>query len=363
MDRPLTTQYKLWNRKALCLVLLFYWIMATLYYFTILFNVRSYNKPGIPFWAGESYARILLDYGLKFLLTIPVWFLIFRAMQKVSIKGRLAVHIITLPLFVFLWKGIYYRLCDRFGLGHLSGDAEVWDIYIPFLFYTLQFALFHVYHYYGQLQQEQLRSSILRALAYKSEIATLKAQIQPHFLFNTLNSISAGLPIEEEDTRQSIARLADTFRYAMNTAQKEQVSFREELDFIQNYLSLERERFSDRLEVVYQIDPDSLKASVPPLILQPLVENALKHGISKSPGGGVITLITAVKDRKIHFTITDTGAGLNGNTQKAPFKEGIGLQNTRLRLQKLYGEELIIRIDDPGGSTVYFSIPFSHCHE
>ena len=241
-------------------VLFFYWFMATVYYFTILYNVRSFTNPGETVWAGESYTRILMDYALKFLLTIPVWVLIFKVLQNIVLWKRILVHLLTLPLFIFLWKNGFYLLCDYFGYGHLRGDAEVWDIYIPFLFYILQFALFHVYYFYSQLQEQQRLSADLKQLAFKSEITTLKAQIQPHFLFNTLNSISAGLPIEEEHTRKSIARLADTFRYAMNTASKEYISFTEELHFIQNYLALEQERFSDRLEVVYNIEPVALQS-------------------------------------------------------------------------------------------------------
>ena len=268
-----------------------------------------------------------------------------------------------MPLFIIVWKAAYYFLCDRWAFGHLRGHGEVWDLYIPFLFYSLQFALFHVCDYYQQLQQQQKLSAELKQLAFKSEITTLKAQIQPHFLFNTLNSISAGLPLEEEHSRQSIARLADTFRYAMNTAQKDTIALRDELHFIQNYLALEQERFSDRLEVVYTIDPRALPASVPPFLLQPLIENALKHGISKCIEGGIIQLNIKVGQAKIYFEVIATGAGLNGHRGKNIFQSGIGLQNTRLRLAKLYNEVLQVNSHSPRGTKVHFSIPLKPYHD
>jgi LytS/YehU family sensor histidine kinase len=193
-------------------------------------------------------------------------------------------------------------------------------------------------------------------------MATLKAQIQPHFLFNTLNSISASLPIEQEPTRKSIARLADTFRFAMNTAEKEQVPFREELEFIQNYLALEQERFTDRLRVIYSVDKAALHSCVPPFLLQPLIENALKHGIGKSIEGGTLELQVRVANQKTYFEIRDTGVGLNGYTKSALLQKGIGLKNTRERLLKLYNEEIQISSLDPKGTTVQFSIPFIPCH-
>ena len=350
------------QRLLLVAVIIFYWFMATVYYITIVFNTRAFVKPDEPIWAAESYWRILMDYGLKLLLTIPIWLIIFKVLRKMALWQRLLVHVVTLPLFVFSWKALFYFFCDTFGYGHLRGDGQVWDIYIPFLFYLLQFAIFHVYDYYKALQTEQKLAARLKQLALHSEMATLKAQIQPHFLFNTLNSISASLPIEQEPTRKSIARLADTFRFAMNTAEKEQVPFREELAFIQNYLALEQERFTDRLRVVYAVDEAALHSCVPPFLLQPLIENALKHGIGKSIEGGTLELLVRVADQKTFFEIRDTGAGLNGYTKSDLLQKGIGLKNTRERLLKLFNEEIQISSLHPKGTNVQFSIPYIPCH-
>jgi LytS/YehU family sensor histidine kinase len=304
-----------------------------------------------------------MDYALKLLLTIPIWLVIFKALTQKRVWKQILMHLCTLPLFVFGWKTLFYLLCDFFGFGHLSGAGEVWDIYIPFLFYILQFSLFHVYDYYKQLQHQERIANELRELSLKSEMSILKAQIQPHFLFNTLNSISAGLPREEEHTRECISKLADTFRFAMNTAKKDRIPFKEELSFIQNYLALEQERFTDRLTLKYEIAPQILSASVPPFLLQPLIENALKHGIAKSIEGGSIFVKAQLKHKKLHIEVCDTGAGIDGSSQEELLSKGIGLQNTRLRLQKMFKEELYITANNPKGTRVYFSIPYLNSNE
>jgi LytS/YehU family sensor histidine kinase len=139
----------------------------------------------------------------------------------------------------------------------------------------------------------------------------------------------------------------------MNTAQKELITLEEELDFIKNSLVLEQERFRDRLQVVYDVDPLAHRMMVPPMLLQPIIENAIKHGISKSVEGGVVSVRIYLGKDKIHFEIKDTGA----DTEL--FKKGIGLRNTQQRLKKLYNEDIVIAANTPKGTKVSFDIPFN----
>ncbi|HEX8334965.1 MAG TPA: histidine kinase [Segetibacter sp.] len=356
----------LWQRKLfwgislkeLALLLSFYFFMATAYYIAIVYNTRHFLK-GSTDVSWVSFSRELMDYGLKFLLTIPLWWLVFRGLKAIALWKKLMVHFVTLPLFVLSWRTIYYYFCDKIGYGHLNGDGSVWDIYIPGLFYAVQFGLFHMINYYNALQKQQKLSAELKQLAVQNEMNVLKAQIQPHFLFNTLNSISAAVPPHNEHTRELIAKLADVFRYAMNAAQKELITLEEELDFIKNSLVLEQERFRDRLKVVFDIDPRAHKMLVPPMLLQPIIENAIKHGISKSVEGGVVSVKIFLEENKINFEIRDTGAGLNGYSVSRLFSKGIGLSNTRQRLKKLYNEDINIVANTPKGTTVSFNIPFT----
>lgn len=299
----------------------------------------------------------MLDYALKLMLTVPIWFTVFKMLPPKPIWKRIIIHLIALPIFVFGWKFIYYTICEWLGYGHMRGPSQIWDVYIPFLFYALQFALFHVWDYSQRLQEQQQKAAELAQLAHNAELHNLKAQLQPHFLFNTLNSINASLPPREEHTRELITRLADTLRFAMNAAQHDFIPFKQELTFVQDYLSLEQERFADRLQVRYAVDDNTLDVPVPPFILQPLVENALKHGIAKKLEGGTVTVSAKLHDGRLLLNVTDTGAGINGYAQPQLLQKGIGLKNTHLRLQKLFGEGLHIQSAQPQGTSVAFSIP------
>jgi len=355
-----------WGRKLFwgitigeaAVVLGFYLFMAITYKITINLNSRSFLPPGEPLFAFSKAKREFADYAIKLLLTIPIWWFIFRVLRKLSLGKKLLVHLAGLPLFVFGWKEIFYYVCEQVGWGHLTSDGEIWDIYIPALFYILQFGVFHMYHYYKQLREEQRVASELRQLSLQGEMNALRAQIQPHFLFNTLNSISASVPSQLEHTRELIHRLAETFRFALNYSDSDFVPLRKELDFIRAYLELEKERFSDRLKVEYEIVESTLKTPVPPMLLQPLIENALQHGISKSVEGGLIKISIKPLQNNIVIEISDTGAGLTVTAQEALTK-GIGLRNTNQRLQRLYGKSIQIGPNRPSGAKVYFEIPRS----
>jgi two-component system, LytTR family, sensor kinase len=185
----------------------------------------------------------------------------------------------------------------------------------------------------------------------------LKAQIQPHFLFNTLNSISASVPKEMEHTREMIAKLADTFRYSLQASEQEWISLEEELDFTKTTLDLEKERLKKRLTVVYNIDESLLGIKIPPMLLQPITENAIKHGIAPSIEGGTITIEIRREKNKALVSISDTGIGYQGQLNEKLFEKGIGLRNTNLRLLKLYNEKIVVEKNVPTGLKFSFTIP------
>ena len=136
-------------------VLAFYIFMAASYGITLSLNVTELRKPGDPLIRIAELGPQFLDYGLKLVVTIPIWLLIFRVMKNRPMWAKLSVHLLTLPFFVFTWKALYYNVCDKLGIGHLYGRAEVWDVYIPGLVYILQFVLFHLYDYYLALKKHE----------------------------------------------------------------------------------------------------------------------------------------------------------------------------------------------------------------
>jgi LytS/YehU family sensor histidine kinase len=265
-----------------------------------------------------------------------------------------------LPLFTVISSEASYFIQSFPAMGgakHLGWPILFWEYFNIIFIYLFLFSGVHIFENYIQLKQQQEKEKELLKLAHQSEMNTLKAQIQPHFLFNTLNSISASVPSHLEHTRVLIARLADTFRFALNASANEAIPLREELAFIKAYLDLEKERFHDRLSVHYHIDPAILDMEVPPMLLQPIVENSLQHGIARSLRGGNIDISVHQVNGSVHFEISDTGAGLSEGLKKSVPHNGMGLQNVNQRLQKLYGTSISMQENRPSGVKVSFDIP------
>ncbi|MDJ0645275.1 MAG: histidine kinase [Flavobacteriaceae bacterium] len=333
----------------------FYAFFAAFYHATLWYNRAGYkHEEDVLFQPIAFFDDSGLDYLLKFLITIPIWWLLFKKLRNWSLAKRLALHLVLLPIFVFVWKEVYYLCSDALDFSHLTGRGQVWDIYIPALFYVLQFGILHSYNYYLDNQKKLKLEGELRTAALKSELSALKAQLNPHFLYNIFNTISASVPAKNEKTRHLIAELSDLFRYQLKASQVDKVTLREELEFVKKYLDLEKERFKERLRINIDVDSEILDEKVPPMLLQPLVENSVKHGLSSLIEGGEIAIIIKKKDGKLTFEITDTGVGIKDKSQV--FEQGIGLTNTRLRLEKMYQSTLHITDNKPQGLKIRFAI-------
>lgn len=343
---------KLWQLAAVFVLYLFF----AFQYWLALWYTTSGNF--------NIWREALIDYFLlKALLTVPLWWFYFIRLKTRPISYKAILHPFTGAIWVFIWFHAYRFIQDLRGEGYLRGDGIWWDVYIPGLFYCVQFAIFHVYDFYLQTEKQKKKEQELMQAAHQSEMNALKAQIQPHFLFNTLNSISASVPPSLEHTREMVAQLADTFRYGLRATMEELVPLKDELKFVQDCLNLEKERFGDRMQVAYEIDETLLEQKIPPMLLQPLIENAVKHGIAKSVEGGTVTVSITTSNHKIEFLVKDTGAGLNGKETTAMLSSGIGLSNTQKRLYYLFGESIQIQPNKPKGAVISFSIPMNKTHE
>jgi len=192
----------------------------------------------------------------------------------------------------------------------------------------------HALSYYRKSRQGELRAAQLEAQLAKARLQSLKSQLQPHFLFNTMHSISALMLTNVQAADQMICRLGDLLRISLDSVGTQITTLRHELEFVTCYLDIEKVRFEDRLQIHYAIAPEMLDAQVPHLLLQPLVDNAVKHGISKIPGGGGIFISAKEGANRLLLTVENDGI----MDSPKPIGTGVGLKVTRERLQSLYGE-------------------------
>jgi len=216
-----------------------------------------------------------------------------------------------------------------------------------------------VHHLYRRDRDRQLIASQLESKLARAQLQVLEMQLQPHFLFNTLNGIMVLIRDDPERASRMIARLSEFLRLALESRDVREVTLQKELEFLDRYLQIEQLRFGDRLTVHQQIADDSRDALVPSMILQPLVENAIRHGVSRRRGPATIQIEAVHTNGSLAIHVRDNGAGLTGNGGQE-IKEGIGLRNTRARLQQLYGDRHRIALTGaPGGGVdVLLSIPF-----
>ncbi|MCB0832669.1 MAG: histidine kinase [Bacteroidetes bacterium] len=209
--------------------------------------------------------------------------------------------------------------------------------------------------FYREMLKKNEEAKAARDAAIVAELRALRAQINPHFLFNTLNSISSLIAINPARAERVVQKLSDAFRYVLLASEKETVTLSEELSFIENYLEIEQARFDERLKVTYRIDPASRDVLVPSLILQPLVENAVKHGLSKSRNGGELSISSEIHNSQMQIKVSDTG---NGSVSQHD-GTGLGLRNVEQRLARTYGNlaSLTLHSVRPAGTDAVITIP------
>lgn len=320
----------------------------------------KFNDPGFMSFSRFASIQAFVLSG-KALFLLLFWWLYFVRLKNFSLTKKIALHFITSPIYIGLCISFFYVALIHILEVPYSRNARIGDIYNLMITYVSHFALFHAYNFWLHTREQMKKEQAIKELAYQTEIKALKSQIEPHFLFNTLNSISASVPPSLEKTRVLIAQLADTFRYALRVNENQFVPLGDELEFMKTWLALEKQRFGDRLTVHYKIDPQAMGALVPPMILQPLVENALNHGIAPKVEGGAVTIQCANQDGIIHIAVCDTGVGYSGDLAKILHKS-VGLSNISKRLKLLYNESLeVVRCEQ--GLCFSFQIPFTQKHE
>jgi two-component sensor histidine kinase len=232
--------------------------------------------------------------------------------------------------------------------------------YTNFQWYLLLVGAAYTVDYYRRLRDREVHSARLDESLAAARLEALKMQIQPHFLFNTLHTVSELVHEDPDAAERMIVRLADLLRLTVDNAQRHEVTLAQEVEFLEAYLEIQRTRFHDRLQVEVSVGPGTAGARVPNLVLQPLVENAIRHGATSNGGLGRITVRTERRGARLRMEVHDNGSGPHRDPRPGA-RQGVGVRNTRERLEQMYGPggRLELTHCPVGGTVAAVEIPFS----
>ncbi len=331
------------------------------------------QSPGEVLEAGHAAKLLVLNLALWYLpaLMMPAVVRVARYVPLDAGRARLrALSVHAAAALVFAALHFVGMLGVRFLLWPAAGKwyGATWAQFLQRrLFEQLDWSLMvyavivgasHAIAFYHESQQRKLAGAQLQTRLVEARLKTLEAELHPHFLFNTLHAISTLVHRDPEAADRMISRLSDLLRITFDRSGEAKVSLKEEIEFLQKYLDIEQTRFQDRLTVSVTIDPDALDGEVPRMILQPIVENAIKHGIAGRKGGDRVQITAGRNGERLWMQVNDNGGGLQVRTLRA-LRTGVGLSNTRDRLDCLYGRHYRLEFSDQhGGLAVLIEIPF-----
>lgn len=353
------------------------WLLIFAYYNVHAFFLFSYKYlefvtrdrhvfPIVPF-----LEEVTGTYGGFVLLPFVIWVARRYPFHKNNWLKPLGFHILGLFVYSFAhtsWNAVTrWILFPLLGLGHydyghmpvrylmeFSGDVLSWIALTGFVY---------LFDYYNRTKQRELQTAQLEASLAQSQLQNLRLQMEPHFLFNALNAISAAMYEDVRAADEMISALSDLLRNTLNSSRAQEVSLGEELGLLEDYLAIMHARLEDRLIVDIDVESEVQEALVPSLLLQPLVENSIRHGLDPKLPSLRIEVSAKREGESLHLHVRDNGRGLP-NGGKTSLRKGIGLGNTQSRLEALYGSEHRLEWDTAaeGGFLVILEIPY-HTHE
>ena len=366
-EKPVTSQKRLPAWGAILAVWLLIGVCFT-------FNYYLYADHYVAIFTRQPTFREMFIWEMPYwLLWAALTPLVLKIIRRFPIDRRhwlvnSLIHLLICVLLSFAHRGAYLILGRAMEVRVYTEIPSIFKLYEFMFFFNLPtgfmcyggILLFgHVMDYYRRFQNEELKASQLETRLAQAQLNALKMQLHPHFLFNTLNSIAALQLKDVKAASRMVALLGDFLRLTLENSGSQEVRLQEELEFLKCYLDIQHIRFQDRLSVRLDIAPETLDAQVPNLILQPIVENAIKHGIAQRAAPGRIEILAKRNNGKLQVEVKDDGPGI-GDMTRDGFKEGLGLTNTRARLTQLYGPAHRLEMTDgvEGGVIVTLEIPF-----
>ena len=354
------------------------WTLIGLTFGAQLYLAYSRSRQPIS-WAKALFLELTYWYLVGILSPAILWLARKFRIDRQRWLSSLLVHIAAGGLFSFVHSAIYLfislSISDGGYANPFSSVSELFrlvfslNLALRFLTYALIVTISHAFDYYQRYREGELKASHLEADLARARLQALKMQLHPHFLFNTLHSISALVHRDAEAADRMIARLGELLRLTLDNSGDNEVALERELEFLDLYLEIQRIRFADSLIIQKEIEPETLQARVPCLILQPIVENAIRHGIEPRGMLGTIKIKAKTQNGSVVVQVEDNGPGLpfeglyrnrSGRNDVLVCEQGIGLANTQTRLKHLYGESSRFELTRAvsGGLLVTIKIPF-----
>lgn len=342
---------------------------------TVLVQLPPIRRTGPPPPGSLSYTwrtfwyQLVIWLAWVLLAPVALWLQRRWPFERGALKRAVPIHLIAVVLLcavhsviVVIANWLIMRTGQSLADMQLSVLLSYWwlrDLPFAALFYGLILGIGSAFEYYRQFRERQLRASQLEAQLAQAELQMLKMQLHPHFLFNTLNGITGLVrDNDNEGAVQMLVGLSDLLRQTLDNAGKQEVRLGEEFEWLELYLKLQQVRFSDRLQVSIDAEPETLDALVPNLITQPLVENAIRHGLGPRARPGSVSLSAQRDNQRLELKVVDDGIGLPEGWRLATSK-GVGLLNTEARLRQLYGSDFAfeVRNREHGGVEALITIP------
>lgn len=332
MKHPLTNNYRLLGFYAL------FWAA-----------IATFNTVLQFFWYDVTLTESLLDSGTTYILFpilgSSIWYSIrYNRLEEIGIGSLVLFHFVAASILCGIWVAISYAIFQPFITeeNHFLKDGFPSKIFAGYAMYAIYLVFFYAVNYYQSLKEKIKKEGEYKALIREAELQALKSQINPHFLFNSLNSISSLTVSNPEKAQEMVINLSTFMRYSLMHNEKEMVSFSRELENIKLYLSIEKVRFGKKLNAEFEIDAHCLESEIPNMILQPLYENAIKYGVYETTEQVTIKTTCVCDGNSLKITITND---YDADSIKRK-GEGIGLRNIRKRMEIIYNQPDLIKITD-----------------
>jgi signal transduction histidine kinase len=346
-------------------VYIFFWTLLGFLNVSQTYFMRTTLGRPFDFWEALVYG--LTDWYIWAALAPVVWFLgRWFPLEQGRWVRHLPLHVVFSFICAFVTTLLFYPVMS-FMSAHMEVPQPLWkrlefsfmrEVHLYLWVYWAILGVGHAIDYYRRFRERELSAAQLEARLAEAQLQVLKMQLDPHFLFNTLHAVTALVHKSPDSAEVMLARLSEMLRMSLEASNTHEVPLRDELQMLEPYLEIQRIRFGNRLSVEVKIDSETANALVPNLILQPLVENAIRYGIEPQAGAGLIRIEAKREGKLIRIRIADNGPGLPA-TGGDSIREGVGISNTKARLRHLYGSSGEFSISNalPRGAVIALGIP------